>query len=102
MSGQPLPLSPTRAVAFHQAYEDRDAYIAEQPGPVRHRIGFEESVPLPGCPYCWREAGAVRWDVLAHEVWTAIEPCGHWFSTARPITVVRSVDGWPWVEEWLP
>lgn len=89
-------------MAFHQAFEDRDAYIGEQPGHIRHTIGYQDSVPLPGCPHCWHAAETVQWHVLAHEVWTVVDPCGHWFTTLRPIVVTRSVDGWPWLEEWLP
>lgn len=99
----PLLMSAGQAMAFHQAFEDRDVYISEQPGRVRYRIGFEESVPLPGCPYCWRDAQTVQWQVLAHEVWTCIGPCGHWFTTDRPIVVRRTVrPGWITAEEWMP
>ena len=98
----PLPLSPAQAVAFHQAVEDRDEYIAEQPYTDRHSVAFEESVPRPGCPYCWGDAREVQWHVLAHETWTVVGPCGHWFTTERPVEVRRSGDGWITVEEWMP
>lgn len=102
MGDHPLPLSGEQAMAFSQALNDRDAYISEQPWQVKMRIGFEESVPLPGCPYCWRDAEQVQWHVLAHETWTVVEPCGHWFLTERPVIVHRHGDGWETVEEWLP
>lgn len=102
MTSNPFPLSGAQAMAFHQAFEDRNAYIAEQPAPIRYRIGFEESVPLPGCPYCWRDAEAVQWHVFAHDMWAIVGPCGHWFETARPIAVHRTGDGWESIEEWLP
>lgn len=102
VSDQPLPLSAAQAMAFHQASEDRNSYIADQPWPVRMRRGFEESVPLPGCPYCWADAAEVQWHVLAHELWTVIRSCGHWFTTELPITVKRTGYGWETWEEWTP
>ena len=102
MSHHELPLSPAHAMAFHQAVEDRNTYIAEQPWQVRGLVDFEETVPLPGCPHCWRDAEVVQWHVLAHEMWTVIEPCGHWFRTERPIIVRRTGLGWISEEEWLP
>jgi hypothetical protein len=102
MDDHPLPLSGARAMAFRQAFEDRDIYIAEQPRQARMLVGFEDSVPLPGCPYCWREAREVRWHVLAHEVWTELPGCGHWFTTDRPVVVRRSGGGWVSEEEWMP
>ncbi|MEV0470224.1 hypothetical protein [Streptomyces prunicolor] len=98
----PLPLSPAHAMAFHRAHEDRNAYLDEQPYRIRCRPGFEESIPLPGCPHCWGDAEAVQWHVLAHEMWTVIEPCGHWFLTERPIVMRQTGDGWSSEEEWLP
>ncbi|HKX69893.1 MAG TPA: hypothetical protein VJM75_01640 [Acidimicrobiales bacterium] len=102
MTEQPLPLSGTQAIAFHQAMEDRSAYIGEQPWQARMRAGFEESVPLPGCPHCWRDAQSIQWHVFAHEMWTIVEPCGHWFTTEMPIMVMRSGDGWHSYVPWLP
>ncbi|WP_330349588.1 hypothetical protein [Streptomyces sp. NBC_00582] len=99
---QPLPMSPELAMAFHRAHEDRNAYISEQPWQIRMRPGFEASIPLPGCPHCWRDAEVVQWHVFAHEMWTIVEPCGHWFQTETPITVQRTGDGWFAEEEWLP
>lgn len=102
MSNQPLPLSAARAVAFCQAFDDRDAYMAEQPWQDRHRIGFEESVPLPGCPYCWGDAENVCWAEYTREMRTAVAPCGHRFTTELPIVVRRSGPGWASVEQWHP
>ncbi|WP_432041429.1 hypothetical protein [Streptomyces cadmiisoli] len=102
MTDHPLSLSAARAMAFCQAFEDRDAYIAEQPWQVKMAVGFEDTVPLPGCPYCWREAREVQWHMMAHEIWTCLPECGHWFTTDRPVVVHRSGDGWFSEEEWMP
>ncbi|MFE6284365.1 hypothetical protein [Streptomyces sp. NPDC057877] len=102
MSAQPLRLSAAQAVAFRQAFDDRETYIADQPWQIRMAVGFEDTVPYPGCPHCWRDAERTEWHVFEHEMWTIINPCGHWFTTETPITVRRSGPGWIREEEWLP
>lgn len=102
MCDHPLHLSAAQAMAFHQAVEDRDAYIREQPWKVRMRADFEDSVPLPGCPHCWGDAAGIQWDVFAHELWTSVQPCGHWFRTDLPIIVRRAAGDWTFEEQWMP
>lgn len=96
-----LPLDGDQAMAFHQAFAQRDDYIHAEL--IDHLIDGEDRVPLPGCPKCNRPAEQVLW--TTHDKWIGvdIDPCGHRCRVERPVIhTSTSDDGSTTMAEWLP
>ncbi|MFD7554128.1 hypothetical protein ACFV9E_06260 [Streptomyces sp. NPDC059835] len=100
MTNPLIPLDSARAIAFHAAFEKRNAYIsAEQ---IHLLVDGDASVPFPGCPECAVPSESVLWATREDVIDVGVQPCGHSFRIERPVLRESVVGDGTVIEEWRP